>query len=113
MTGYADGGDQPDKTIEVVPEALVAAEVYLADKPEIRARFDRVASLVEGFESSFGLELLSSVYWVATREGASNVKEATALVHAWNERKKRFLPEQIAIAWDTLIANGWIREKAA
>ncbi len=113
VTGYADGGDQPDKTIEVVPEALAAAEDYLADKPVIRARFDRVAGLVEGFESSFGLELLSSVHWVATREGASSAKEATERVHAWNERKKRFLPEQIAIAWGVLVANGWIPGRAA
>jgi len=88
-------------------------EVFLADKPEIRARFDRVADLVEGFESSFGLELLSSVHWVATREGASSPEEASRLVHAWNERKKRFLPEQIAIAWDILATKGWIRGRAS
>ena len=96
-----------------MPDALVAAEAFLADKPEIRTRFDRVADLVEGFESSFGLELLSSVHWVATREGAADAQEAVTLVHAWNERKKRFLPEQIAIAWDILAAKGWIRGRAA
>jgi hypothetical protein len=113
VTGYADGGDKPDKTIEAVPDALVAAEAFLTDRPEIRARFDRVADLVEGFESPFGLELLSSVHWVATREGATNPAEAARLVHAWNERKKRFLPEQIAIAWDILATKGWIRGRAA
>jgi O-acetyl-ADP-ribose deacetylase (regulator of RNase III) len=108
ISGYADGGDNPAKTIEPLPAAVSAAEAYLADRPEIRARFDRVASLVEGFESSFGLELLATVHWVAKREGASSAEEAIPLVYAWNDRKKRFLPDQIEIAWNTLAAKGWL-----
>jgi hypothetical protein len=109
VSGYADGGDSPTKSIEPLPEAMVAAESYLAGLPETRARFERVSSLVEGFESVFGLELLATVHWVATREGAASSQDAVRLVHAWNERKKRFLPEQIAIAWDILAAKGWLR----
>jgi len=108
ITGYADGGDSPMKPIQAVPEAIGVAAAFLADKPDTQARFNRVAELVQGFETPFGLELLSSVHWVATREGAKDPVEATRLVHSWNSHKRRFLPEQIAVAWDVLASKGWL-----
>ncbi|MDD9998304.1 MAG: hypothetical protein OXQ89_11225 [Rhodospirillaceae bacterium] len=33
-------------------------------------RFDRVADLVEGFETAYGLKLLSTVHWVYNVDGA-------------------------------------------
>lgn len=108
VTGYADGGDAPDKQIELVPGAVKDAEAFLADKGETVARFDRVADLVEGFETPFGLELLATVHWVVKNEQAATADEATIRVHAWSDRKKRFSPRQIGIAFDTLSAKGWI-----
>ncbi len=29
-------------------------------------------------------------------------------VYAWNERKKRFSPRQIGIAFETLCSKGWL-----
>ncbi|MGH9897135.1 MAG: type II toxin-antitoxin system antitoxin DNA ADP-ribosyl glycohydrolase DarG, partial [bacterium] len=62
VSGYADGGDAPDKPLQLVPGAVPDAEASLEANPRTRARFDRVASLVEGFETPFGLELLSTVH---------------------------------------------------
>jgi hypothetical protein len=67
-----------------------------------------VSKLVEGFETPFGLELLATVHWVATRENAKDAEESAAKVYAWNERKKRFSSRQIGIAFDTLRTNGWL-----
>lgn len=108
VVGYADGGDAPDKQIELVPGAVKDAAAFLANKGDTVARFDRVADLVEGFETPFGLELLATVHWVVQHEEAATAEEATTRVHAWNERKKRFSPRQIGIAFDTLRAKGWI-----
>jgi O-acetyl-ADP-ribose deacetylase (regulator of RNase III) len=108
VSGYADGGDAPDKQIELVPGAVLDAEAFLNDKRETVSRFDRVGKLVEGFETPFGLELLATVHWVATRENAIDADDAAAKVYAWNERKKRFSPRQIGIAFHTLRANGWL-----
>jgi O-acetyl-ADP-ribose deacetylase (regulator of RNase III) len=108
VSGYADGGDAPDKQIELVPGAVQDAEAFLNDKRETVSRFDRVGKLVEGFETPFGLELLATVHWVATRENAIDADDAAAKVYAWNERKKRFSPRQIGIAFETLRANGWL-----
>lgn len=108
VSGYADGGDAPDKQLELVPGAVKDAEAFLAEDSETRTRFDRVGKLVEGFETPFGLELLATVHWVATREDAGNAETATAKVYAWNERKQRFSPRQIGIAFETLRAKGWL-----
>ena len=108
ISGYADGGDAPEKQIELVPGAVEDAELFLRDQHQTTARFDRVGKLVEGFETPFGLELLATVHWVATRENASNAEEAAAKVHAWNERKTRFSPRQIGIAFHTLSTGNWL-----
>src|SRR6202042_3301980 len=64
VAGYADGGDAPDKQLELVPGAVRDAEAFLAADSKTRIRFDRVGDLVEGFETPFGLELLATVHWV-------------------------------------------------
>ncbi|MCB1501877.1 MAG: macro domain-containing protein [Bauldia sp.] len=109
VSGYADGGDAPDKQIELVPGAVKDAEAFLTEKGVTRERFDRVGKLVEGFETPFGLELLSSVHWVASHEDARSAEDAVSKVYAWNERKRRFSPRQIGIAFETLRAKGWLK----
>ncbi len=69
-----------------------------------------VGDLVEGFETPFGLELLATVHWVVTREGAQGADEAAAKVHAWNDRKKRFSRRRVGIAYETLRAKGWLAD---
>lgn len=108
VSGYHDGGDAPEKQLELVPGAVKDAEAFLSDDNETKAHFDRVGKLVEGFETPFGLELLATVHWVANRENATSVDEAVAKVHAWNDRKQRFSPRQIGIAFEALRSKGWL-----
>ena len=108
VSGYADGGDAPDKQLELVPGAVKDAEAFLANDSSMRARFDRVGKLVEGFESPFGLELLATVHWVARHENAASPHDAVAKVSDWNDGKKRFSQRQIGIAFETLRAKGWL-----
>lgn len=108
LAGYGDGGDLPDKPLELVPGAIERASSFLESDHQTKTRFDRVASLVEGFETPFGMELLSSVHWVARHEGAADSDAATRAVYAWNPRKRQFTPEQIGIAWQALSAGGWL-----
>ena len=108
VSGYADGGDAPNKQIELVPGAVKDAEAFLSNRRETVGRFDRVANLVEGFETPFGLELLATIHWVVTREKATSVEDVAAKVYAWNDRKKRFSSRQIRIAFETLRTKGWL-----
>ena len=108
VSGYADGGDAPDKELELVPGALEDAHVFLENTPETQARFERVSDLIEGFESSFGLELLSTVHWIASEEKILDFDDIVNHTYAWNERKKQFSQRQIKIAFDVLSEKGWI-----
>lgn len=108
VAGYQDGGDQPDKELTIVPGAIEEAEKALANEPHTHESFNRVADLVDGFETPYGLELLATVHWVATREGATTHDAAVERVRNWNERKKAFTPRQIAIAFDALKSKGWL-----
>ena len=108
IAGYADGGDAPDKQIELLPGALQDAEALLSDQPETMVRFDRVSQLVEGFEQPSSLEILATVHWVATREAANTPEDAVAAAHAWNDRKQQFSPRRIGIAFAALQDKGWL-----
>lgn len=109
VSGYADAGDAPDKQLSLVPGAKEDAEAFLADHPHTRERFARVANLVRGFETPFGMELLATVHWVATQEGADTLEAAIAKTHAWNERKLRFTKTQIGLAWEALETRNWLK----
>lgn len=111
ISGYADGVDAPDKQLELVPGAVADADRFLAGHPNTQRRFERVADLVKGFETPFGLELLSTVHWVATREGATTPDKAVTATLEWNERKRRFSPQQIALALEILHEKGWLPHK--
>jgi hypothetical protein len=108
LSGYADGGDAPDKKLELVPGAIEDAEAFLREDAETRSRFDLVAALVEGFETPFGLELLATVHWVVAREGAKNIEEAIHLTYEWGPRKRQFSGRQVALAFEALRDKGWL-----
>lgn len=108
ISGYEDGGDAPDKQIKLIPGAVDDARVFLSDKRATQENFTKVAVLVDGFETPFGLELLSTVHWVVKNEGANNLDDAMEKIYNWNERKKQFSKKQIHIALDALIKNNWV-----
>ena len=108
IIGYQDGGDAPDKQIDLVSGAVQKAQEALKDSPQTQQRMKRVKSLVEGFETPYGLELLSTVYCVAKNEQAQNLEQIIQQVHAWNERKQAFTPKQIGIAYQLLKEQKWL-----
>ena len=111
VSGYSDGGDAPDKILEMLPGAVEDAGAYLESHEELRGRFDRVTDLVEGFETPFGLELLATVHWVAAHENMRRPQEVEDATYAWNTRKRRFNPSQIRLALRVLTERSWLAER--
>lgn len=112
ICGYADGGDKPNKPLTLVPGAIDDASHFLQQHPATLTRFNRVAELVEGFESSFGLELLSTVHWVMTHNPVQSTQEIIRDVHAWGANKKQFTPRQITLAVKILVDKHWVEKLA-
>ncbi len=109
VSGYADGGDAPDKQLELVPGALDDARSFLKGKDDTVSRMSRVFELVEGFETPFGLELLSTVHWIVTHDQADTLEDIVAMTYAWNDHKRQFTKRQIALVTEVLGRKGWIK----
>jgi len=109
--GYGDS-QKPDVEIDILPGAIREADEFLADKDESKKRLKRVAELIEGFETPYGMELLASVHWVSTKYDTKAKSDANVAIRdilSWNSRKKKiFKPPHIEIAWTRLKEKGWI-----
>lgn len=112
ISGYAEGGDDPSKPLTLVAGAREDAERFLADHPETTAHFNCVTQLVDGFETPYGMELLSTVHFAATRLGASTPAESVIVIHNWSDRKRQCTPAQITLAWVVLTEQGWLPRQA-
>jgi O-acetyl-ADP-ribose deacetylase (regulator of RNase III) len=115
ISGYADGLNKPETPIELKDDAIKEALNYLEEHQETKQRFDKVAQLIEGFESQNGMELLSTVHWVVTQESESEVLTSDNLigkVHRWSPRKAQMKPAHILAAWNRLKEQGWLENKA-
>ena len=113
ISGYADGGDDPKKPLEIVPGAIDDASEFLSAHTKTRERFQRVNELVEGFETPFGLELLATVHWVMKYEKAASLEDVVKHTYAWNSRKKQFTQRQIGLAVNVLTHKGWAKPMGA
>jgi O-acetyl-ADP-ribose deacetylase (regulator of RNase III) len=112
VSGYADGGDDPAKLLEVVPGAVDDARQLLAADSDTAVRFARVSSLVEGYESSLGLELLATVHWVASKQShSSEIGQVIQGVRSWGPQKQKMTDRQIQLALDRLTSQGWLSQR--
>lgn len=85
--------------------------IFTSADDELRYHVERVRYLIEGFETPYGMELLSTVHWVRTREShVRTLNDAIAAVKSWNQRKRAILSsEHIQLAWNRLEDGGWFR----
>lgn len=115
ITGYADGLNKPETPIELKDDAAKEALSFLEQYPDTKQRFDKVSKLIEGFESQNGMELLSTVHWIATQE-SQNIdlvnEDLIERVHNWSARKAQMKPAHILAAWNRLNEQGWLQLRA-
>lgn len=102
VEGLSDG--DPYSPLLPVPGILDAASDCLENRPESRERVDRVARLIEGFESPYGLELLSLVHWHLKHEGLERFDAG----HLQGLGGNRFSLRQFTLAANRLAFQGWI-----
>lgn len=112
IRGY---GDRTTATeIQLMPDAANEAFDYLKSNTEALQRLEKVTSLIQGFETPYGMELLSTVHMVVCENprSASSVDQAIADVHAWSDYKRKTFPaEHIIVAWERLRNQGWFKSE--
>lgn len=70
-----------------------------------RNRLQSVLKLIEGFESTYALELLASVDYASKQPGVDNVEQVIYAIKQWNPRKADlFQSEHVKLAYDHLEA---------
>jgi len=107
--GLGDGNNSRDTPLDILPNAVSEAHDFLVDRAETRSRLERVAELIEGFETPFGMELLGTVHWVMRHEAnPDDVEDVITKVQAWSDRKRSAMkPGQIRAAWARLSEQQW------
>lgn len=113
VSGYLSGGDNPTKQLNIVPGAIEDAERFLSGHADTMERFARVARLVQGYESPFGLELLATVLWVVHEERSDDPNVVERATHSWGARKQAFTRNQIQLAISRLRTEGWLGQVGA
>ena len=111
ITGFGDGEGAPQKPLEPKADATALAQNFLESHAETRDRFHVVSDLISGFETPYGMELLSTVHWVSEKDGAISAEDAVSRVHGWNDRKKMFSSLHIELAWNVLEQHGLLASK--
>lgn len=110
IRGFGDS-QKPDTEIELLPHATEEADAFLERHKESLQRLERVSELIAGFETPYGMELLSSVHWVGAHDepAARNERAAAQAVQNWNDRKRSmFQPHHVQVAWERLKQEHWL-----
>jgi O-acetyl-ADP-ribose deacetylase (regulator of RNase III) len=114
LRGY---GDRSQKVLDLSPVMLIdgangeAWQWLKASADDATAsRIADVVKLITDFASPYGVELLATVHWTATRETPGTGPAAlTAAVRAWSPRKERLFTEHhVRVAADHLKALSWL-----
>lgn len=105
------GSRKPNAEIDLLPDAVNKANHILQGATASQQRLQRVSTLIEGFETPYGLVLLAFVHWLATHETpvAVTAEQAIADIQQWNSRKQEmFQPAHIEVAWQRLNSEGLV-----
>lgn len=110
-TGHGDGSGRA--RMQLVDNASESASAFLANDEKAYEHLNEVANLISGFETSYALELLATVHWVAVEQGARTSDEALEMIRHWSKRKAEMMqPYHVQVAWKRLSEQGWLNRRA-
>ncbi len=114
IRGVGDGVVESE--IEPIDSALEEAQRFIqsAGSRDLTERVKRVADLIEGFQTPYGMELLSTVHWVATHDPkARSPSDALEAIRKWSDRKRDLMDaDHVQVAWDRLREGSWLETVA-
>jgi O-acetyl-ADP-ribose deacetylase (regulator of RNase III) len=96
ITGLEQMNARAFEPLTLVSEKYNEVETYVKDKlaPVQRERLKNVFKLIEGFESSLSLEILSSIHFLQRENKGLAQKDYLEKIQSWNDRKKNLIKEE-------------------
>lgn len=107
--GYGDRVQKAE--IRLLEGALDSANEFLSNHTRYLEKITQIERLIDGFETPFGMELLSTVHWVAKHECNQPLLREQIIykIHQWSARKKQlFQPYHIESAINRLQEEKWL-----
>ncbi|WP_456304780.1 type II toxin-antitoxin system antitoxin DNA ADP-ribosyl glycohydrolase DarG [Acetobacter oeni] len=110
--GMIDGFLSGERQSHVTPSGCAVANEFLNQAGTAASDIiDRLNKLVQGYESPYGLELLSSVHLLAHHEGHFPVEKIIREMQGWSEAKRnQFSEDAIRAAYDRLKDDGLLHQ---
>lgn len=111
ILGLRDGLNAPEAPLALLSGATEAAEDLLVGQPATSECLKRVARLIEGFETPFGMEVLGTVHRIAIlSKKAADLDNVVRRVRFFNsaKRQSQMKDGHIRAAWLRLKKQGWL-----
>ncbi|CAP54914.1 type II toxin-antitoxin system antitoxin DNA ADP-ribosyl glycohydrolase DarG [Gluconacetobacter diazotrophicus] len=90
---YISGYEGDDHEVVVTPSTFAASDDFLkSNEVDVSPLVQKLSLLVEGYESPYGMELLSSVHYLAITEGITTQPEMSEALESWNDHKRESFP---------------------
>jgi O-acetyl-ADP-ribose deacetylase (regulator of RNase III) len=105
LKGYEQKDAKPFEHLEMIVDKAPEIQSYLRDNLtlEMQDRLQKVAELISGFESPYGLELLATVDFLIEENRTFDAQ--VIMEKLWSERKKdMFLKQHVEMAIQHLLA---------
>lgn len=104
ISGFGDGSARVEAAEPIRVDPATASDLadYLVHHPETDRRIREVLVAIEGFESTYGLELLATVHWVLQHDEVAMTSwdDTHAKVREWSQRKASlFTAPHVETAW--------------
>ena len=99
IRGYGDRSGEA--SVRVLDQGVTAANALMAEEDHLVGRVQRVAELIEGFETPHGIQ--------ENDEAKTRWEVSFELLQDWNERKRRIFPiPHVQAAFSQLESRCWI-----
>jgi len=105
LKGFEQKDAKPFDPLELMVNKKNEVDTYVQENLSLfeKDRLNKVASLINGFETPYGLELLATVDYITANDNTRDITSIKNTINEWSERKKNmFTEDHIKLALDTL-----------
>lgn len=107
---YIYGYSGEDRKVVVSAATYAAANEFLMNaRVDVSPIIEKLSLLIEGYETPYGMELLSSVHFLFVSQGIVDQPAMSEALEAWNDHKRESFPEKaVTAALSRLKSDGLI-----